>query len=418
MRDYGLVLALAAMASVAVWRPWLGVIALAFFGYLQPHTYAGELARTLPVYQFLFGATVTGLLFTRQRQLPPRDWRVLALLCLWLTFLVSTYLSPEPFVSWPAFWAVSAVLASTLLMLVLIDSERKLLILLAAITASFALVTLKGGYWAVIHGFADRVYGPPNSQYYDNNFFAVAAVMTIPLLVFWIRLVKDRLFQALLSMIVLLSLLAALSSWSRGALLALSAVLLLLAVENLKKGLVLLPIALAALVTFYFLPEQWMERMQSIANYQADGSAQGRLRAWEKGLEFAAGSPLLGIGFDGWSFGRKTLDWHSAYIAVLAEHGFIAFGLWLSLVVGTLASLTRLAGQAAGWLADCARALRAALVAYCIGGAFIGIAYWDLLYHLIAAAILLRGFAAGLNQSPKDIRRPSARHAVPAAQRP
>jgi hypothetical protein len=44
-------------------------------------------------------------------------------------------------------------------------------------------------------------------------------------------------------------------------------------------------------------------------------------------------------------------------------------------------------------VADYAVALRASLVAYGVGGAFIGVAYWDLLYHLIATAILLEALA-------------------------
>ena len=64
--------------------------------------------------------------------------------------------------------------------------------LIATIAASFALVTIKGGYWAVMTGFADRVYGPPNSQYYDNNLFAIAVIMNIPLLVLWLRETRTK----------------------------------------------------------------------------------------------------------------------------------------------------------------------------------------------------------------------------------
>ena len=398
MHDLGILLCLALLAAAALWRPWLGVLGLAFFGYLQPHAYAGEVVRAFPVYKVLFAATVVGAIVHRDWQWPPRDWRVAALLVFWLGLFVTTHYAAFPILAWPRVIQVSAVLASTLLILALIDTREKLFWLIAATAASFALVAFKGGYWAIIHGFADRVYGPPDSQYSDNNEFAVAAVMTIPLLVLWFRQTADRWLKGALALAIALSLFAALSSWSRGALLALGATLLLLLAEGRKGAMVLLPVILAAAVAFVFLPEDWFSRMETIANYQADGSALGRLEAWHKGLSFALGRPLLGAGFEGWVFGAETLDWHSAYVEVMAEQGLALFGLWLSLILGTLAGLTRLAWRHWGqpgtaWIADYAVALRASLVAYCIGGAFIGVAYWDLLYHLVAAAILLRGLA-------------------------
>lgn len=400
MRDFGLLLSLAALASLALWRPWLGLIGLAFVGYLQPHTYAGDFARELPVYKTLFAATLLGALFTRDRQWPPRDWRVPALLAFWIGLLVTTYFSAFPVFAWPRFLQVSAALAPAFLTLVLVNTRQKLFILIAATAASFALVTLKGGYWAIIHGFSDRVYGPPGSHFYDNNHFAVAAVMTIPLLILWFRQSPDRWLRWALAAAVALSVLAALSSWSRGALLALGATLLVLLVDSRKKALVLAPIAVAAVVALAFLPEQWFERMGTIGAYQADGSAQGRLDVWQKGLGFALGRPLLGIGFDGWVFGARPRDWHSAYIQVLAEQGLVTFALWISLILGTLVGLTRLAwrhpsGAASVGVADYSRALRASLIGYCVGGAFVGIGYWDLLFQLMAAAIVLEGLSAG-----------------------
>ncbi len=62
MHDLGILLCFGLLAGVALWRPWLGVLGLAFFGYLQPHTYAGEAVRAFPVYKVLFAATVLGAL--------------------------------------------------------------------------------------------------------------------------------------------------------------------------------------------------------------------------------------------------------------------------------------------------------------------------------------------------------------------
>ena len=145
-----------------------------------------------PCYKVLFVAVLAGLAVSRRWQFPPLDWRVLGLATLWLYFLFTTYHAKVEWAAWPRFAEITKIFLSLGLTLVLIDTRQKLFFLIVAIATSFALVTLKGGYWAVMTGFADRVYGPPDSQYYDNNLFAVAVVMNIPLLVLWLRETREH----------------------------------------------------------------------------------------------------------------------------------------------------------------------------------------------------------------------------------
>jgi len=49
--------------------------------------------------------------------------------------------------------------------------------------------------------------------------------------------------------------------------------------------------------------------------------------------------------------------------------------------------------RAESGLSDQAAALRTSLVAYLVGGAFLSIAYWELLYLLLAAALVLQNQA-------------------------
>ena len=109
------------------------------------------------------------------------------LLLLWVVFLATTLFATMPWYAWPRFAELSKIFAALLLSLVLIDSREKLFFLIISISLSIVLVTVKGGYWAVISGFAVRVYGPPHSQFYGNNHFAVLVVMNIPLLMLWLK---------------------------------------------------------------------------------------------------------------------------------------------------------------------------------------------------------------------------------------
>jgi hypothetical protein len=71
--------------------------------------------------------------------------------------------------------------------------------------------------------------------------------------------------------------------------------------------------------------------------------------------------------------------------------------LWGSLVFGSVVSLSVLIARNRRWqlpgLTDQAAMLRASLAAYLVGAAFLSIAYWELLYLLLACTILMSRFA-------------------------
>jgi putative inorganic carbon (hco3(-)) transporter len=279
----------------------------------------------------------------------------------------------------------------------LIDSREKLLYLIATIALAILLPAIKGGYWAIASGFQDRVYGPPGSAYHDNNAFAVAVTMVIPLLVLWWRESRGKGLRMALLAGIALAYGSVISSWSRGGMLALGAVTLLL-VWHSKRKLLAIPLLLAMGAVFFIqLPENWFGRMETLTAYQADASAQSRLEAWRIGLDFAMQNPITGGGFNAWpvltlSTGG-SMDWHSSYVKILAEHGFTGLAIWGGLLLGTLFSLTRLGWgrrhRDTAWIGDYGAMLSASLVAYAVGGLTLGIAYWALPYHLIVIAALL-----------------------------
>ena len=190
---------------------------------------------------------------------------------------------------------------------------------------------------------------------------------------------------------------SSLSSWSRGALLTMGVVTLILIWHSKRKYLAIPVMLIGAVIAVQQLPDEWFGRMHTIETYQQDESAEGRLVAWRDGWNFTLRHPITGAGFDGWRW-VTARDWHSSYVEMFSEHGFIAFGLWLSLILGSLANLTRLAKRTRGiegmeWVANYSYMLRASIVAYMVGTAFLGLSYWDLLYHLIFISVLVRQFA-------------------------
>lgn len=405
MRDLTLVVILLTLAWMAWRQPWLGVLALLFVAILHPHGYATDFMQDFPAYLALFGVVVlaTGWQFVRMRAWPPLfwDWRFLVLILLWGHFVVTTALGVNPWAGWPRLLEVSKRLPLLILILLLIDTQEKLRWLLLTAALSIAALVLKGGYWAVITGFQDRVYGPPGSQYSDNNHFAVVTAMAIPLLVLWYRQTERASLRALIAVLIVLGFASALSSWSRGGLLSISVVALLLAWHSRRKWLAI-PLLLGGLgIAFIGMPDEWFARMQTIATPGQEESAATRLELWRLGWAYALQHPWAGGGFGSWIYlslptgGSRV--WHSAYIDLLTEHGFVGLGLWGMLVLGSVLSLTRVIWGRLRWqapeLTDQAAMLRASIAAYLVGAAFLSIAYWELLFVLVASAILISRLA-------------------------
>ena len=398
MRDIAVVILALGGIALALRAPWLGVLVLAFFGYLNPHTYAWGFSRTLPIYLVLFVVVaISYLTSSKDRQPIPKDWRIPVFYFLWFWFFVTTLDAINFSLAWPKLIDVSKIYLPLIFTLLLINTRQKLFYLIAVIAASFGLIAVKGGLFAVATGFGYRTLGPEGSHFGGNNEFAVVTLMAIPLVILCLREITDRRLKLVLMAAVPLMFASAISSQSRGALVAMVVLIPLLFWDSKRKYLALPAIAVGVVLALQFLPAEWFARMHTIRTYEEDASAMGRIEVWRDGLAYALANPITGGGFQAWVWVTNR-DWHSSYIEALAEHGFVGLFLWLSLIFGTMLSLTRLPRLAKGipemaWVANYATMLRASLAAYAAGALFLGITYWDLLYHLILISVLVKKFA-------------------------
>jgi putative inorganic carbon (hco3(-)) transporter len=398
MRDIAVIILLLGSIALALRTPWHGVLALSMFGYLNPHTYAWGFSRTLPSYTILFIAVALSfLMHGKDRQPLPRDWRIPTFYLLWGWFLITTFDAVVPAVAWPKLIEVSKIYLPLIFTLLLINDRNKLYYLIIAIAASFAVVAVKGGIFAVTTGFSYHVYGPDGTQYGGNNEFAIATLMAIPLILLWQRETADKRLKMVLLGAVPFMFASAISSQSRGALVTMGALVPLLLWHSKRKYLAVPVLIIGIFTALAVLPEEWFGRMHTIQAYQEDQSAMGRLEVWKDGIAYALSNPITGAGFDGWVW-VTARDWHSSYVEAVAEHGFIGLFLWLSLLYGSILSLTRLPRMTRQipqmkWVANYAYMLRASLVAYAVGAIFLGITYWDFLYHLVFCAVLVQKFA-------------------------
>ena len=79
----------------------------------------------------------------------------------------------------------------------------------------------------------------------------------------------------------------------------------------------------------------------------------------------------------------------------MGEHGFIGLALfllllWLAFRNGTWIKKNAASREDLRWAADLGAMVQVSLVGYAVGGAFLGMAYFDLYYHLAAISLLTR----------------------------
>lgn len=398
MRDIAVLILLLGAVAAAFRAPWYGVLGLAVFGYLNPHRYAWGFSTELPVYQVLVIAVAVSFLINgKDRQAIPRDWRIPVFYLLWLYFAITTLDAINPSAAAPMLIKVSKIYLPLIFTLLLINTREKLYYLIIAIAVSFGLIAVKGGIFGLATGFTYRTLGPAGTHFGENNEFAIATLMTIPLVILWRRETQNRTVRLALTGAIPLMFASAIASQSRGAAVAMAALIPLLLWHSKRKYLAVPVLAVGLVAAAAVLPQQWFERMDTIENYQEDKSAMGRIRAWQAGIAYAFKNPLTGGGFDSWAWITER-EWHSAYVEALAEHGFVGFSLWFALLYGTLLSLTRLPRRTRHipemqWVSNYSYMLRASLVAYAVGALFLGITYWDLMYHLVFIAVLVKKLA-------------------------
>ena len=206
-----------------------------------------------------------------------------------------------------------------------------------------------------------------------------------------------------------LCVLSVLGSQSRGALLALVAMLGMLWLKSTGKfvtgTLGILALALALL----FMPPEWMERMRSIPNYQEDLSALGRINAWWFAVNLANDHPIVGGGLQTFTRGAVPgVRAESDQVPRRAQHllrGPGGAGLRRPAAVPAdgpadaccwpaARSAWHGIGRTCAWAALLAGMLQVSLVGYVVGGLFLGLAYFDLPYSLLALVVATHGVVA------------------------
>ncbi|WP_219137068.1 putative O-glycosylation ligase, exosortase A system-associated [Janthinobacterium sp. UMAB-60] len=405
MRDILITIIILGSLPFTLKSPAIGGLMWVWVSVMNPHTQAWGFATHLPFAFIIAIATMVSLFMTREpKNLPLTPVSVLLLLFVaWMNITAPFALLPES--SWVQWNKVMKIMLMSFVVMMVIRTRRDIVRLVWVLVGSIGYYGVKGGIFTIRSGGTERVWGPEETFIGDNNALALALIITIPLMYYLQQNTEKhrRWVRHGLSAAMLLSALAALGSYSRGALLAIAAMGLFMWLKSDRKLVLGALLGAVAPLLLAFMPERWAERMDTINTYQEDESAMGRLNAWRMAWNLAR-DRFLGGGFDvsdAAIFARyapNPMDVHAAhsiYFQVLGEHGFVGLLIYLALGLATWRTAAVIIRRTRGqpelrWAHGLATMSQASLIGFAVGGAFLSLLYFDMPYYLMAALIATR----------------------------
>jgi probable O-glycosylation ligase (exosortase A-associated) len=433
LRDIALTVIIIGSVPMILKRPYVGVLVWSWLSYMNPHRLVWGFAYGQPFAQLVAITTIGSLFFSDEEKKLP--WSATLKLWVFLVFwtCVTSFFAIDFDRSQYEFELFLKIQFMTFLTLLLVNSKERLIQLIWVIVASLGFFGLKGGVFTILTGGQYQVLGPRKSFIEGNNELAFALVMTLPLMFFlWLNSENKWIRWGLLGGLGLFAF-AIVGSQSRGAFLAAGAIAVFLFLRSRRKFLLGVGLILAVVTLLAFMPASWHDRMGTITNYEEDGSAMGRINAWGFAFNLALDRPLTGGGFDTFTqplffkYAPDPTDFHdshSIYFEMLGEHGFV--GLFLFLMLGL--AVYRQGGRVVKacrdrpeltWAGDLVRMAQVSIVGYFVGGAFLGRAYFDLYYHVLAMVLITQQIvrteieAAGATEAPRRSRFPAQVHPPP-----
>lgn len=399
MRDIILAIVLAVLAPLGLLHPWMGVMLWSWVSLMSPHRMTYGFMYDAPVAMLTGVVTLVGLVLSRDpKKLPlaaPLVW--LALFAMWMVVCFPFSLVPTEY-NWGQIDKVLKIYLFTFIAVAVVWTRKQVDVLIAVCALSIAFFGVKGGIFTIITGGSYRVRGD-GGFIAGNNEIALAMIMVIPLLYYFVLTQTNVWIKRALWLSMLLTAVAVLGTQSRGGLLGIVAMTMAFVARSHHRARLIVPILLVTMFVIAFMPESWWDRMETIGSYKEDESAMGRINAWIVawnvardhffGGGFYLESPSI---FDRYAPNPEFIAVaHSIYFQVLGQHGFVGLALYLIFWISTWRTCRWVARHASSYQDQAlARMCEVSFVGFAVGGAFLNMAYFDGPYYLMAALVIMR----------------------------
>src|SRR6266404_7765172 len=416
------------MAGVGFWyafqSPYYALLFYIWNAYFRPEVWVwdGSLVTSLNLSLIPALIVVVGAAFTARR------WPFNGHLALIVVFaghcVFSTSLSA--YAMWPSLVEFLKVLLMTYMIVVLVHDLARLRTLLIVVALSLGFEAVKQGWFEFfLHPGGRNENTLPLLG--DNNGVALGLWMLVPVLGA-LSQTTERRWSRRVSLVALCgAAYRALTTYSRGGLLAGIAVAAVYSLRSPKKLTILVAVLLVMALAVSAMPAAFWERMGTITEGEEaeDRSAQGRFYFWNVALAMANAHPTFGVGFrtyeaayddfdssNGWFGSQRAV--HSVWFGVLAELGYIGLALYGFIFLLAFRNCRRVqrlpqVGREARELKAYAIALEGGLVAFVVGGSFLSYQYFEMPWHWVGLTIALARVSESLTRQGTELAVPVPR---------
>jgi probable O-glycosylation ligase (exosortase A-associated) len=402
MRDIVLTAIFFGMLPFVFSRPYVGIYIWSWMGFMNPHRLTFGFAYDFPFAQIVAIVILVSMLKLKTPMRVPwtRETVLLLIFILWMLSTTFFALNTDgAWDQWDKVWKIQLMLYVTLM---LIDTKQKLNWLVWVIVLSLGLYGVKGGIFTIATGGAFNVQGPAGSFIGGNNEIGLALIMTIPLMRYLQLQAKNVWIHQGVTVAMFFTGIAAIGSQSRGALVGMTVMGIFLWLKSRNKIFTVLSILIVVGALAAIMPQSWYDKMATIETFKEDQSAMTRINTWWMAYNIAS-DRITGGGFETFfppAFKKYApiggaADAHSIYFEILGEHGFIGLTMFMLLAWFTwntgnrIRRLTKRRPETK-WAADLASMVQVSMVGYAASGAFLGLAYFDLYYTLIAIMVICK----------------------------
>jgi putative inorganic carbon (HCO3(-)) transporter len=417
LRSIWLVFVYLAFLGLGAYAPFIFALGYVWVDTFRPQEVAYIVLNQLPV-AMIMGAAAVGSYLVFDRRSPPRltlAGLMPAMMAVWCTVTMTWAVAAESgWTKWD--WAFKTLAFAAFLPYVIrsrVQIEAMAQVYLFALAANiipFGVKTLISG-----GGYGQNLgLGSGNAGLAEGGQLSTFCLMAVPIAYFLSRhgqlIPKHPLVKLAYLGIIVLSVVTALGTFERSALIGASVLGIYMFMRSRQKALFGFILAVGVAGAAYMTSSVFLNRMQSIGSYQADSSAMVRIMVWKWTLEFATTHPLGG-GFNSYLVNVIELPgdgqnapeiqqgraFHSSYFEVLGEQGYPGIIMFLLATGTSVLALRRLTKKTRkiphlAWCADMSDALQSGILVFMTSGAFVGIAFQPIIWYFIAMSVSLREY--------------------------
>jgi len=413
MRDVIVFSLFIAVLPLCFLRPWVGLCTFTWLAYNRTQDLTWGFARTLPLSQLIAIFMLLGWLIVEFRPVKLRGPYTKAMIALLIWIGISMLVTGLDWgLQGRRYTEFSKVVLISLITGSLTINRTRLKTIMAVIACALGFYGFKNGLLLMT---GSRSIAGPGGMLKDNNDFALAMIMVVPMLYYLADEMRDLPYgfyiRRFMKAAFVLTFLAVVSTGSRGGFLSLSVAVFLMAMKTRYKLPALGLIAVLGVVGFVATPADYRERILTIfsSSEEQDDSVQGRFVSWRVAGNMIEANPVFGIGMNqtikqyndytqdivnkqgsNQHYARVT---HNSYLQIWAESGTPAYLLFMFICVGSIVSLElmwrRYRRKGDLWVLPYCHAIQVSLCSYVIGATFLNRSQFDLVYQLVVVVSVI-----------------------------